>query len=296
MVKEKMQHLANVNWVVQPEALGTAHALTQALPHIENDSRILILTGDAPLVPTSILAELIEHSPEKGLGIISTILDNPEGYGRIVRNPMNNNIIGIVEQKDTNAQQAAIQEIYAGIMTALCDRFKQWLPLINNGNAQQEYYLTDAVAVAIDQDAQIGGIISDNEMELRGINNLRELIVLEKYFYLQNAYDLMSRGVTIRDPDRFILRGELIAGTDIVIDINTIIEGKVSIGNNSYIGANTIIRNSQIGDRVVIDANCVIDSQHIDNDIKVNYVAPRYEYVISKQQSVASPSPVPIKA
>lgn len=286
IVKEKMQHLTNVNWVIQPEALGTAHAVTQVLPHLNENSQVIMLTGDAPLVSTEILAELTQSSPPNSLGIISTLLENPHGYGRIIRHNMNNNVIAIVEQKDTTEQQAKINEVYAGIMTASSHQLKKWLPQIDNDNAQQEYYLTDMVAIAIHDGIQISGIVSEDEMALRGVNNLRELIVLEKYFYLQKAYELMARGVTIRDPDRFILRGELIVGTDIVIDTNVIIEGKVCIGNNSRIGSNVIIRNSRIGDRVLIDDNCVIDNQDIDDDTTINYIQPTYEYIHPSEENI----------
>lgn len=260
-VKHQMAHL-NVNWVAQATAKGTAHALSQAMPHLSNNHQVLVLNGDAPLLKSQTLQKLLDSSPKNGLGIIITSLDDPTGYGRIIRNDAGN-IVNIIEEKDASSAQKTIQEVYPGICTAKAAYLKQWLPQITDENLQKEFYLTDLVKIARKNACQIDGTFVKNEIEIRGVNNLLELVFLEKHIYRERANALLLQGVTIRDPERFILRGSLNFGKDIVVDVNVLLEGIVSIGSNTTIGANTIIIDSEISDNVIIDPNCVIKNQRI---------------------------------
>jgi bifunctional UDP-N-acetylglucosamine pyrophosphorylase / glucosamine-1-phosphate N-acetyltransferase len=260
-IQQALAHL-NVTWVKQNEQLGTGHALLQALPYFNDEQRVLVLYGDVPLITPKTLTHLIQATPEHALGILTATFPNPKGLGRIIRNE-NNNIIRIVEEKDADSFQRLINEINSGIYLIPAKYLKQWLPILDNNNAQKEYYLTDIITLAVKENIAIHNIQPENYEEVLGVNDKQQLAYLERYYQLQQANNLLLQGVTLLDPARFDLRGNLTIGKDVIIDVNVIIEGKVTIGNDCRIGANTILRNVSLGDGTEIKSHSVIDGAEI---------------------------------
>jgi bifunctional UDP-N-acetylglucosamine pyrophosphorylase/glucosamine-1-phosphate N-acetyltransferase len=255
----------NVSWVTQEKQLGTGHAAAQTLPHLDEENRVLILLGDAPLIRAQTLQKLLTQTPQHSLGLVTVEMPNPFGLGRILRDEKNQ-IIGITEEKDATETQRKIKETNTGIFLANAKDLHRWLPQLQNNNAQGEYYLTDIIALAAKEKIAITTVNAESPEEVQGINDRDQLVTLERYHQQQIAKKFLLAGVTIIDPLRFDLRGELTAAEDVTIDINVILEGKVSIGKNSVIGANSILRNVTIGENVVIKPNCVIEDAHISND------------------------------
>lgn len=258
----------NVLWAKQPEQLGTGHAVLQALPHIPDDHRVLVLYGDVPLISLDTLQKFIQTTPRQALGIITATLDNPAGLGRIIRDKQNN-IINIIEDKDLSDTERANREVNTGIYLFPENFLKKSLPLLQNNNAQKEYYLTDMIKMAVQENITIHSIQPASPDEVLGINDRVQLAHLERSYQRQYAEKLMRQGVTLLDPNRFDLRGELTVGQDIVIDINVIIEGRVTIGSGCKIGPNTVLRNTTLGDRVEIKANSVLEDAVIGADCTI---------------------------
>lgn len=246
-----------VNWVLQAEQLGTGHAMQQAAPFFADDENILMLYGDAPLITKETLEKLIAVKPEKGIGLLTVVLDNPTGYGRILRE--NGSVVGIVEQKDATPEQLAINEINTGVMVASGASFKRWLAQLDNNNAQGEYYITDIIAMANRDGFQVQAIQATDLMEVEGANNRLQLAALERYFQQKQAEKLLLAGVTIIDPQRFDVRGTVEHGKDVEIDVNVILEGNVKLGNRVKIGAGSVLKNCVIGDDVEIKPYSVIE-------------------------------------
>lgn len=268
LLKDRLSHL-NVRWVEQKEQLGTGHALLQALPEIADDDDVLVLYGDVPLISEMTLHKLIAATKQKNaLGIISTHLADPSGYGRIKRDEMQN-IVAIVEDKDANDHEKKITEINPGIYFVQAKHLKNWLPKINNANDQNEYYLTDIITLAKAENITIQAISPTHVEEILGVNDRVQLAKLERFYQRQKAEKLMQSGVTIYDPARLDIRGDIAIGVDTIIDINVICEGRVSIGRECVIGANVILRNTEIGDRVEIKANSMIDGAEIASDCQI---------------------------
>ncbi|NKB36630.1 MAG: UDP-N-acetylglucosamine diphosphorylase/glucosamine-1-phosphate N-acetyltransferase [Gammaproteobacteria bacterium] len=255
---ESLSHL-DVKWVEQAQQLGTGHAVAQAIDAVPDADNVLILYGDVPLITYETLADLVQAAEETGFSLLTSYIDDPRGYGRIVRDKKGD-IEAIVEEKDATEEQRNICEINTGMMTVQASRLKQWLKQLDNNNAQAEYYLTDVIKMASDENVSINSINPDSAVEIQGVNNRQQLAELERYYQLIQAHHLMNEGVTLMDPQRFDLRGDLEAGRDVVIDINAVFEGSVSIGNDVSIGPNCYIRNADIGDNVTINANTVIDN------------------------------------
>ncbi|MBJ9983891.1 bifunctional UDP-N-acetylglucosamine diphosphorylase/glucosamine-1-phosphate N-acetyltransferase GlmU [Acinetobacter sp. S40] len=233
-----------IQWVEQAEQLGTGHAVQMTLPVLPKDGISLILYGDVPLVRQQTLEQLIAVSTPSGIGMITLNVDNPTGYGRIVR--QNNLIQAIVEHKDANEEQHKIQEINTGIYCVSNQKLHEWLPKLSNNNAQGEYYLTDIVAMAVADGLEIASIQPQLAYEVEGVNDRLQLSALEREFQKQQAIELMQQGVTLSDPARFDLRGSLKVGQDVRIDINVIIEGECELGDGVEIGAGCILKNTSI--------------------------------------------------
>ena len=252
-------HLANeqVNWVLQTEQLGTAHAVQQAAPFFKDNENIVVLYGDAPLITKETLEKLIDAKPENGIALLTVNLDNPTGYGRIIRE--NGNVVAIVEQKDANADQLNIKEVNTGVMVSDGASFKKWLARVRNNNAQGEYYLTDLIALANQDNCQVVAVQATDVMEVEGANNRLQLAALERYFQNKQAYKLLLEGVMIYDPARFDLRGTLEHGKDVEIDVNVIIEGSVKLGDRVKIGAGCVLKNVVIGNDVEIKPYSVLE-------------------------------------
>ncbi|MCU7833874.1 MAG: bifunctional UDP-N-acetylglucosamine diphosphorylase/glucosamine-1-phosphate N-acetyltransferase GlmU [gamma proteobacterium symbiont of Taylorina sp.] len=269
---------ADLNWCEQKQQLGTAHAVLQAIDYIEDSADVLILYGDVPLLTTETLKQLLIEKQSSSLSLLTAKLKNPTGYGRIIRKKGNldknssvekTSIEKIIEEKDASGEIKKINEINSGVMVIDGDKLKLWLQKINNKNAQGEYYLTDLIELAVQSGEIITSYITADNKEIEGINNKIQLAELEREFQKKQAIKLMEAGVTIMDPCRFDLRGVIDTGTDVHIDVNVIIEGECKIGNDVSIGANTIIKNSIIGDGVTIFENCVIEESVIKSGCNI---------------------------
>jgi bifunctional UDP-N-acetylglucosamine pyrophosphorylase/glucosamine-1-phosphate N-acetyltransferase len=257
----------SINWVEQVEQLGTGHAVAQAMPHIEDDSISLILYGDVPLIQPQTLGQLINAAQDSGIALLSVILNNPTGYGRIVRH--NNIIQAIVEQKDANAEQLEICEVNTGIMAVNTQLLKKYLASLNSDNAQGELYLTDIIESAVNDKKIVESIITTDAFAVAGVNDKVQLAELERVFQKNQAVSFMQQGLTLKDPARFDCRGTLNFGQDCEIDVNVVIEGDVSLGNNTTIAANCNIKNTKIGNNVVIFPNSVIEDALIGNGASI---------------------------
>lgn len=248
----------SVTWVEQVGQQGTGHAVLQAVPHLNSDDQVLILYGDVPLITMQTLDFLISSAPSDGVGLLVADVDDPSGLGRIVRDKKGN-IASIVEHKDANPAQLRIKEINTGIMTMPASMLIDWLPKLGNNNQQGEYYLTDLIAKAVQNQREVLGISAFSAHEIQGVNNRWHLARLERYYQEIMAKRYSLQGVTIKDYQRFDVRGrEVEIGSDVEIDINVVLSGKVTIGSHSYIGPNVVIENSRIGEGVRIEANSVI--------------------------------------
>jgi bifunctional UDP-N-acetylglucosamine pyrophosphorylase/glucosamine-1-phosphate N-acetyltransferase len=246
------------HFVQQTEQLGTAHAVNMAVPHLRDNSKVLILYGDVPLIKPATIEKMVTAVKGKTIGLLTIHMENPMGYGRIVRDQAGM-IESIVEQKDASEEQLLINEINTGVMALGAKELKAWLPQIDNNNAQGEYYLTDLIAIAAANDYLIDSIQPTLATEVEGVNNRIQLSRLERAHQLELAEALMLSGTTLADPSRFDLRGELSAGQDNFIDVNCLFEGRVTIGSNVSIGPNCQIIDSTISDGVEIRANTVIE-------------------------------------
>jgi bifunctional UDP-N-acetylglucosamine pyrophosphorylase/glucosamine-1-phosphate N-acetyltransferase len=261
---EKMQatlNESNLNWIKQSEQLGTGHAMQIAQPHFKENEKILMVYGDVPLLSEETLQRLITAQPTDGIGLLTVKLDNPTGYGRIVRT--DGVVAGIVEQKDATESQLAIKEVNTGILVANANDLSRWLPALSNDNAANEYYITDIIKMAHDEGKSICAVHPEHNFEVEGVNTRLQLAQLERAYQLQQAHQLLLNGVMLRDPARFDLRGELTCGQDVEIDINVIIKGKVTLADGVIIGANCILIDCDIAENAVISDNSIIEASQV---------------------------------
>ncbi|MCG6284603.1 bifunctional UDP-N-acetylglucosamine diphosphorylase/glucosamine-1-phosphate N-acetyltransferase GlmU [Vibrio diabolicus] len=256
-----------VNWVLQADQLGTGHAVDQASPSFEDDEKILVLYGDVPLISAETIENLLDAQPTGGIALLTVMLDNPTGYGRIIRK--NGPVVAIVEQKDATEEQKQIKEINTGVMVATGGDLKRWLSGLNNNNAQGEYYLTDVIAAAHDEGRAVEAVHPVNAIEVEGVNDRAQLARLERAFQSMQAQKLLEQGVMLRDPARFDLRGELQCGMDCEIDVNVIIEGKVSLGDNVVIGAGCVLKDCEIDDNTIVRPYSVIEGATVGEECTV---------------------------
>ena len=254
-------------YVEQTEQLGTGHAVDMATPFIKDNENVLVLYGDVPLTKVSTLESLLAVKPDNGMALLTVYLTNPTGYGRIVRN--NEVVVGIVEQKDATAEQLKINEANTGILLANGGDLKRWLANLSNDNAQGEYYLTDIIAAAHSEGKVIATAHPETEIEVEGANNRVQLANLERAFQCRQAESLMIAGATLKDPNRIDIRGTVTIGEEVVIDINCIFEGNVSLASNVKVGANCILTNCQIGENVVIKPNTIIEDAIIHDNCSI---------------------------
>ena len=261
LVEEQFQSGDTV-FVEQREQLGTGHAVQMALPVLDDHGVVVVLYGDVPLIKPNTIEAMLEVVSDTQMGLLTVHLDNPHGYGRIVRNN-DAAIQSIVEQKDATQEQLKITEVNTGVLALQAHQLRQWLPQITNDNAQKEYYLTDLIAIACSQGVEVVSVNPDSAVEVEGVNNRQQLSRLERDYQHQMAVKLMQSGTSLADPARFDQRGKLVAGTDNFIDVNCVFEGDVTLGNNVSIGPNCMIIDSVIGDDVEIKANTVIDSARV---------------------------------
>ena len=235
---------AQVGWVEQTEQLGTGHAVKTALPHLPQDGRTLVLYGDVPLIDRDNLQALLAAAGD-GVGILTGIMDNPTGYGRIIRDA-NNQVVQIVEEKDADAEQKAIREVNTGIFVLPNQYLGGWLNALQSNNAQGEYYLTDVVALAVRDGVAVTPHPVSAHHLAAGVNNKIQLAELERIFQRSQAQQLLQSGVTLLDPSRFDLRGSLKHGQDVQIDVNCVFTGDCELGDGVTIGANCVIHNAKI--------------------------------------------------
>ena len=257
-----------VKWVEQARQLGTGHALMQVIDEIPVNDEVMVLYGDVPLITYETLSRLEERARDTGFALLVTRLEDPRGYGRIVRDEQGG-IARVVEERDADAQERDIDEVNTGVMVVRAKWLKKWLFELRDDNAQKEFYLTDIVRIAVEQGTEIGTIEPDSSMEVHGINSRAQLAQLERYYQLVQAHQLMHRGVSLLDPARFDLRGDLEVGRDVTIDVNVVIEGSVSIGDNVTIGPNCHIRDADIASDARILSNCVIENAVIGRRCRI---------------------------
>src|SRR3989344_2025540 len=243
----------DLNFVLQSEQLGTGHAVAQALPHLSAE-RVLILYGDVPLIEAETLQRLLQKVGPEQLALLTVTLDDPTGYGRIVRDGRGE-VQAIVEHKDASADQRAIREGNTGILAVPGSRIGEWLGRLSNSNAQGEYYLTDVIAMAVADGLRVATEQPADAMEVQGANDRIQLAELERHYQLRAARRLMAQGVTLRDPARFDLRGEVSVGRDVLIDVNVVLEGRVVIEDDVQIGPNCVIKDSTLRRGAVVKAN-----------------------------------------
>jgi bifunctional UDP-N-acetylglucosamine pyrophosphorylase/glucosamine-1-phosphate N-acetyltransferase len=232
-----------VEWVLQAEQLGTGHAVRQAMPRLSADADVLILYGDVPLVRPETLQRL-SAAGRAGVAVLTAELADPAGYGRIVRDA-HGRVARIVEQKDASPQELELREINAGFMAMDARRLSGWLDKLTNRNAQEEYYLTDVVTLAVAEGVPVSAVKAE-AWEVAGVNSRRELALLERHYQRMQAERLLEAGVTLADPARIDVRGELVCGQDVAIDVNCVFEGGVSLGDSVRIGPNCVLRNVSV--------------------------------------------------
>ena len=258
----------DVKFVLQASQLGTGHAVQQALPHIRNGATVLILYGDVPLTRPETLRKLIEGVNDNQMGLLTVKMQDPTGYGRIVRDA-SGAVTEIVEHKDASDDQLKITEINTGIMAVKAKHLQKWLPLLNNDNAQCEYYLTDIIAMAKLDAINIHVEHPNAVEEVEGINNRYQQAALERFYQKQKANELMVAGVTLLDPARLDVRGNLQVGRDVVIDVNCVFEGDVTLADGVIIEPNCIIINSTIGKGSHIKAYSHIEDSVLADDCDI---------------------------
>ncbi|HHJ14575.1 MAG TPA: UDP-N-acetylglucosamine diphosphorylase/glucosamine-1-phosphate N-acetyltransferase [Gammaproteobacteria bacterium] len=259
---------APVEWIEQTEQLGTGHAVDQAMPAVPDEDSLLVLYADVPLIRADTLAALVHEAEAGRLAVLTAELDEPAGYGRMLRD-RDGRLSGIVEHKDATPEQRAIREINTGFLAAPAARLRGWLAHLDNANAQGEYYLTDVLAMAVADGVEVAAVCVQDADEILGVNDRIQLAHLERVLQDRHARTLMREGVTLADPARIDIRGSLRAGQDCVIDINVVFEGEVELGRRVHIGPGCVIRDTRIGDDVQVQAHCVIEQAQIGRDSRI---------------------------
>ena len=277
----------DASWVEQEQQLGTGHAVQQAMAVLNPENNVLVLYGDVPLTTDKSLQLLIEDFDNK-IALMTVTLENPSGYGRIIRDK-HEKVTGIVEQKDATEEQKQICEVNTGILAAKASVLNDLLSKIDNKNSQKEYYLTDIFALAAQNQIEIVTSHPAHAYEVEGINSRQQLATLERIHQRNIANTLMENGVTLADPARLDVRGEVNIDSDVSIDINVILQGKVRVGKDSFIGANSIIIDSIIGENVNIKPNCVIENSVVANNVDIGpYARLRPDTVLNENSRVGN--------
>src|SRR5262249_11836772 len=224
-----------VSWVFQAERLGTGHAVMQAVPSIPDDHAVLVLYGDVPLISAATLAELLALCGPKQISLLTMVVEDPTGYGRVIRNSRDQ-VQKIVEQKDASKKELKVQECNTGVLAAPAKLLKKWLKKVRNDNSQGEYYLTDVIAMAVADKVAVGPLIAPNLVEVLGVNDKVQLAEVEAAYRGRVARALMIAGVTLADPARLDVRGTVSHGSDVFLDVNVVLEGNVKLGNRVRVG------------------------------------------------------------
>ena len=256
-----------VRWCLQAEQLGTGHAMQQAMPDTPPDNMVLVLFGDVPLLTSGTLRRLLDATSRDEVSVLTVDLDDPSGYGRIIRN--GDNVERIVEQKDASASEQAVREINTGVMLCAASKLKPWLQNLGNDNAQGEYYLTDVIAMAVADNVTVHGVKADSWTEVMGINDRKQLAEAERALQTRLVDELMAAGVSFADPARVDIRGKLTCGQDVFIDVNAVFEGDVVLGDNVRIESNNVIRDCTIGAGSVIHPNCHMEHSSMGSNCEI---------------------------
>ncbi|MFO0454180.1 MAG: bifunctional UDP-N-acetylglucosamine diphosphorylase/glucosamine-1-phosphate N-acetyltransferase GlmU [Pseudomonadota bacterium] len=247
-----------LTWALQAEQKGTGHAVTQAMPGVPDDHLVLVLYGDVPLIRAETLKSLVEKAGERSLALLSVMLDDPTGYGRVLRDTAGN-VYRIVEQKDATRKELAVREANTGLLAAPAAALRRWLTGLRNDNAQGEYYLTDVVSAAVKDGFRVEAVVAPTVAEVLGVNDKVQLAELEADHRRLRVRELMLAGVTVLDPARLDVRGTVEAGRDVEIDVNVVLEGRVKLGDRVRIGPGCVIRDSEIGADTVVEAHSWFD-------------------------------------
>ena len=257
-----------VSWVLQAEQLGTGHAVMQAAKHLNDSDVALILYGDVPLTRSHTLDELLSHAGAKAMSLLTVMLDDPTGYGRVIRDSKEQ-VQKIVEQKDASKKELLVRECNSGVMAMQAKLLKGWLSRLNNDNAQGEYYLTDVIAMAVKDGVKVNPQVVASPAEVLGVNDKLQLAEVEAVYRRDRARELMVAGVTVVDPARIDIRGDVKVGKDVYLDVNVVLEGQVSLGDRVRIGPNCVIRDCQIAEGTEVFANSVLDRATIGPDCHI---------------------------
>jgi bifunctional UDP-N-acetylglucosamine pyrophosphorylase / glucosamine-1-phosphate N-acetyltransferase len=258
----------SISWVLQEQQLGTGHAVQQVAGHLPDEHRVLILYGDVPLLTVATLRELLQLADSSALAVLTAQLEDPSGYGRIVRDTQGR-VRRIVEQRDASARERALRECNTGVMTAPAARLKRWLARLSKDNAQGELYLTDIIAHAVRERCPVRPLLAASPEEVLGVNDKVQLAQVESILRRRRVTELMLAGATVIDPLRLDVRGSVELGRDVVLDVNVVLEGRVTLGDRVRIGPNCYVRDSAIGADTQVHANCLIDHAQIGADCRV---------------------------
>lgn len=267
-VQSAFAEQSGITWVEQKEQLGTGHAVAQTFESLPDEGVALVLFGDVPMIRAQTLQPVIASASQGHLSLLTVLLDDPGGYGRIVRDA-DAQVKKIVEDKDASAEEKQIQEINTGILAAPIQLLRAWVDQLNNDNAQGEYYLTDIIEMAVNEGVSVDAVVTQQPMEVQGVNNRIQLAELERYYQSCQAEQLMINGATLLDPARVDVRGKVTTGKDVVIDVNVVFEGDVTLGDRVRIGANCVIQDSIIGDDCEILPSTIIEQSKIGEKVVI---------------------------
>ncbi len=272
-VREALADAPVTSWVLQAEQLGTGHAVQQALPSLRDDEIALVLYGDVPLVRSETLSRLLSLASPESMGLLTVMLEDPTGYGRVLRDTTGR-VLGIVEQKDATAEQRNIREGNTGVMAIPVKHLRGWLGRLRNANAQGEYYLTDIIAMAVTDGVKVTPLLASSVAEVLGVNDKLQLAELEAENRKTRARDLMLAGVTLVDPSRIDVRGTLVTGRDVFIDVNAVFEGKVTLGDRVHVGPFARLRpGAKLSNDVHIGNFVEVKNSSMDSGAKANHLA-----------------------
>ena len=256
-----------LRWCLQAEQLGTGHAVQQAMPGTPEENRVLVLFGDVPLLTPATCRRLVDETPANDVAVLTVDMDDPGGYGRIIRE--GGSVARIVEEKDAGPEERAVAEINTGVLVCPGDKLRGWLAQLGNDNAQGEYYLTDIIAMAVSDGVTVHGVKANAWTEVMGINDKKQLAEAERALQARLVDELMKEGVGFADPARVDIRGKLRCGRDVFIDVNAVFEGDVELGDGVTIESNNLVRDSRIGPGTVVHSNCHIEGATTGSDCEI---------------------------
>jgi bifunctional UDP-N-acetylglucosamine pyrophosphorylase / glucosamine-1-phosphate N-acetyltransferase len=259
---------APVQWVLQARQLGTGHAVQQALPQVPDAHTVLVMYGDVPLITVETLRALLEFASSRSIGLLTVMLADPTGYGRIVRNARGQ-VRRIVEQKDASPTQLGIREGNSGVLAAPAGLLRRWLAQLKANNSQREFYLTDIIAMAVKDKIAVQPLVAADPVEVLGVNDKTQLAALEAHYRARRARELLAAGATLIDPARIDVRGEVQVGSDVVLDVNVVLNGPVTLGDNVVVGPNCVLSNVRVAAGTVVKPNCVLESADIGRGCEI---------------------------